>query len=145
MLIVQFEILSAPIYIYRLPWWLRGKESTCNAGVTGDKGLTPWVGKMPWRRKQQPTPVFLPGESYGQRRLASYSPWGRRVRHDWSDLARSTAQNRCTVSSSFKHVSSSRMLSSWRGETVSVPLKSLYSRGRGTHALILLWYCISST
>ena len=36
----------------------------------------PWVGKIPWRRKWQPTPVFLPGESHGQRSLAGYSPWG---------------------------------------------------------------------
>ena len=35
-----------------------------------------WVRKMPWRRKQQPTLVLLPGESHGQRSLASYSPWG---------------------------------------------------------------------
>ena len=43
----------------------------------------PWVRKVPWRRKWQPTPVFLPGESQGQRNLVSYSPWGhKRVRHD---------------------------------------------------------------
>ena len=36
----------------------------------------PWVGKIPWRRKWQPTPVHLPGESHGQRSQASYSPWG---------------------------------------------------------------------
>ena len=35
-----------------------------------------WVGKIPWRREQLPTPVFLPGESHGQRSLAGYSPWG---------------------------------------------------------------------
>ena len=34
------------------------------------------VGKIPWRRKWQPTPVFLPGESHGERRLVGYSPWG---------------------------------------------------------------------
>ena len=34
------------------------------------------VGKIPWRRKWQPTPVFLPGESRGQRSLRGYSPWG---------------------------------------------------------------------
>ena len=33
-----------------------------------------WVGKIPWRRAWQPTPIFLPGESYGQRSLAGYSP-----------------------------------------------------------------------
>ena len=36
----------------------------------------PWVGKIPWRREWQPTPVFLPGESHGQRNLVGYSPWG---------------------------------------------------------------------
>ena len=35
-----------------------------------------WAGKIPWRRACQPTPVFLPGESHGQRSLADYSPWG---------------------------------------------------------------------
>ena len=35
-----------------------------------------WVGRIPWRRAQQPTPVFLPGESHGQRSLAGYSQWG---------------------------------------------------------------------
>ena len=41
--------------------------------------LDPWVGKMPWRRKWQPTLVFLPEESHGQRSLVGYGPWGRRV------------------------------------------------------------------
>ena len=36
----------------------------------------PWVVKIPWRGKWQPTPVFLPGKSHGQKSLASYSPWG---------------------------------------------------------------------
>ena len=44
----------------------------------------PWVRKIPWRRKRQPTPVFLPGISYGQRSLAGYSPRGcKRVGHKW--------------------------------------------------------------
>ena len=38
----------------------------------------PWVGKIPWRRVWQPTAVFLPGESHGQRSLAGYRPWGRK-------------------------------------------------------------------
>ena len=37
-----------------------------------------WVGKIPWRRVWQPTPVFLLGESHGQRSLVGYSPWGRK-------------------------------------------------------------------
>ena len=39
-------------------------------------GFDTWVGKIPWRRKWQPTPVFLPGESHGGRHLVGYSPWG---------------------------------------------------------------------
>ena len=42
---------------------------------------------MHWRRKWQPTPVFLPGESQGRGSLVSCRLWGRRVGHDWSDLA----------------------------------------------------------
>ena len=36
------------------------------------------VGKLPWRRAWQPTPVFFPGESHGQRSLVGYNPWGRK-------------------------------------------------------------------
>ena len=38
-------------------------------------GSDPWVGKIPWRRKRQPTSVFLPGKFLGQRSLVGYSPW----------------------------------------------------------------------
>ena len=41
-------------------------------------GFDPWVEKMPWRRKWQPTVVFLPGKLHGHRSLAGYSPWGRK-------------------------------------------------------------------
>ena len=44
----------------------------------GRPGFEPWVGKIHWRRKWQPTPVFLPGKSHGQRSLAGYSPRGRK-------------------------------------------------------------------
>ena len=49
-----------------------------------DLGSIPGLGRFPWRRKWQPTPVFLPGESHGRRNLIGYSPRGRRVRHDWA-------------------------------------------------------------
>ena len=51
------------------------KVSACNAG---DLGSIPGSGRFPWRRKWQPIPVFLPGESHGQRNLVGYSPWGRK-------------------------------------------------------------------
>ena len=41
-------------------------------------GFDPWVRKIPWSRKWQPTPVFLPGKFHRQRSLAGYSPWGHR-------------------------------------------------------------------
>ena len=47
-----------------------------NAGARGDVGLTPWVGKIPWRRSCQPSPVFSPGEFHAQRSLMDCSPWG---------------------------------------------------------------------
>ena len=50
-----------------------GKESTCQCRR---HRLALRVMKIPWKRKRQPTPVFLPGKSQGQRRLAGYSPWG---------------------------------------------------------------------
>ena len=43
-----------------------------------------WVGTIPWRRKWWHTPLFLPGEFHGQKSLVGYSPWGRRVGHDWT-------------------------------------------------------------
>ena len=56
----------------------------------------PWVGKIPWRRAWQPTPVFLPGEFYGQRSLLGYSPWGCKELdvtewlHFWPQVSSST-------------------------------------------------------
>ena len=55
--------------------------SACNAGDLGWED--PWVGKIPWRRKWQPTLVFLPVKSHGWRSLVGYSWWGRRVGHNW--------------------------------------------------------------
>ena len=52
------------------------KNLPANAGDTRDKGFDLWVGKLPQRRKWQPTPVFLPGKFQGERRLAGYRPWG---------------------------------------------------------------------
>ena len=55
------------------------KNQLANAGYAGSN---PWVRKIPWRRKQQPTPVLLPGEFHGERSLTCYRPWGRkRVGH----------------------------------------------------------------
>ena len=55
----------------------------------------PLVVKIPWRRKWQPTPVFLPGKSHGQRSLVGYSPWGqKRVRQDLMTKQQQNIQGR---------------------------------------------------
>ena len=53
--------------------WHSGKESTCHCRRCKRRRFNPWVRKMPWRRAWQPTPVFLSGESHGQKSLESYS------------------------------------------------------------------------
>ena len=55
------------------------KKSTCQYTRYG---FNPWVRRIPWRRKWQPTPMFLPGKSQGQRHLAGYCPWD----HKESDM-----------------------------------------------------------
>ena len=67
---------------------LVAKKPAANAGDTRHLDSTPWVGMVPLKRKWQPTPVFLPGESHGQRSLAGYSPRGHKESGmDGSDLA----------------------------------------------------------
>ena len=71
---------------YGFPRWLSGKESTWNVRNPPNRrrcGFDPWVRKIPWRRKWQLTPVFLPAKSHGQRSLEGYSPGGhKRVGRD---------------------------------------------------------------
>ena len=50
----------------------------CNTGDLQETRFDPWVRKIPWRRKWQPTPLFLPRESHRWRSLADYSLWGCR-------------------------------------------------------------------
>ena len=68
-----------PSCLLKLPLLLSSKESACQCRR---RGFDPWVKKIHWRRKWQPTLIFLPGKSHGQRILAGYSPWG----HKESDM-----------------------------------------------------------
>ena len=52
-----------------------GKEPACQCGIHKRHKFNLWVGKIPWSRKWQPTPAFLPGKSHGQSSLMGYSPW----------------------------------------------------------------------
>ena len=73
------------------------KKSTCQCRR---RGFNPWVRKMPWRRKWQPTPAFLPREPHGQRSLSRLQSM-RLQRHDWRDLAHTSTQ--LTYNVSFRH------------------------------------------
>ncbi|CAN0297235.1 unnamed protein product [Rangifer tarandus platyrhynchus] len=55
-----------------------GKEYTCLGRRLKRCGFNPWVGKIPWRRAWQPTPVFLPGESHGRRSLVGHDLSGHK-------------------------------------------------------------------
>ena len=69
---VQFQI-SICLSKNRLPRWLSGVK---NAPAMQEMQVQSLGRKIPWRRKWQPIPVFLPGKSHGQRSLVGYSPWG---------------------------------------------------------------------
>ena len=95
---LYFKSVSPVHFIYLLmiiprgflPWWLSSKQSACQHRRCG---FHPWGGEDPWRRKWQPTPVFLPRKSHGQRSLVDFSPWGcKRIGHthkkkNWTRLS----------------------------------------------------------
>ena len=67
-------------------------------------GFDPWVGKIPWRRKWHPTPVFLPGESHGRRSLVGYSPWGRTRLNNFTSLPAATQHVLATLTGNMMYV-----------------------------------------
>ena len=68
-----YQQIYPPIPILDFPGRSDGKSVCLQCGRPG---FNPWVGKILWRRKWQPTPVLRPGKSYGWRSLVGYSPWG---------------------------------------------------------------------
>ena len=60
------------------PGGISGKEHASKCRRCKRCEFDPWVRKIAWRKAWQPTPVFLPGESYGQRSLLGHIPWGRK-------------------------------------------------------------------
>ena len=71
--------LSCILVFLGFPSGPAGRESACNVG---DLGKIPGLGRFPWKRAWQPTPVFLPGESPWTEEPGRYSPWGLRVGQD---------------------------------------------------------------
>ena len=66
-----------------------GSDSKSICLQCGRPGFNPWVRKITWWRKWQPTPVFLPGKSHGWRNLVGYSPWGHKESDmtEWASLS----------------------------------------------------------
>ena len=75
----------------KLPWWLNGKQS---AYQCRRHGFSPWSGKIPWRRKWQPIPVFLPGEPHGQSSSMCYGLWSQSQTwfSDWKTIRKDTRE-----------------------------------------------------
>ena len=74
---LSVNIRASPTYIWAFlmaqQWRIHLQCRRCKG-----RGFNPWVRKIPCRRKQQPSSVFLPGKSYGQRSLVGYHPWGHK-------------------------------------------------------------------
>ena len=72
-----FKVIFTTVHFVKgFPGGTGGKEPTCQCSRYKRCNFDSWVRRIPWRRIWQPTPVFLPGESYGWRSLMGYSPWG---------------------------------------------------------------------
>ena len=67
-----------PLYFGERVGGFPGGLAVTNLPEMQETGFSPWVWKIPWRKTQQPTLLFLPGESHGQRSLAGYSPYGHK-------------------------------------------------------------------
>ena len=83
----QDSTYCLPKRCFQIPWcqviWgfpdgTSCKESACQCRRPKRQGFDPWVGKIPWRRAQQPPPLLLPGETHGQRSLEGYGPQGHK-------------------------------------------------------------------
>ena len=73
---LPFYVLGFVLCRIGQPQGSAGKESTCQRRRHRRCGFNPWVGMILWRRKWQPIPFSIPGESHGQRSLTGYSSWG---------------------------------------------------------------------
>ena len=72
------KFLNTSRFIKGLPSWLSSKESTCQWRKHKRCGFNAWVRRIPWSRKWQPVPVFMPGKFHGQSGLVDYSPWSHK-------------------------------------------------------------------
>ena len=97
----NFE-LSFISHVYEMiqgfPGGVSGKEPACQCRRCGRRRFDPWVGKIPWGRAWQPTPVSFPGESQGQEPGRLQSIGSQRVGHDWSNVAHTPTWDKTNLS-----------------------------------------------
>ena len=108
------------------------KALPANAGDLKRCKFNPWVRKILWRRAWQPTPIFLPGESHGQRSLVGFSPWG----HKKSDMTEATQKAHTTqFMHLFLHCFSqlTNFLFVFPGKKLFSGLESLLKSSRNAH------------
>ena len=72
---IWIDITGSSLILTLWPW---RTDLICQCRRCRRHGFDPWVGKIPWRRKWQRSPIFLTGESHGQRSLVDCSPWGHK-------------------------------------------------------------------
>ena len=72
----EWDLIAGMLKDRGFPGGTSGKVPAYQCRRLKSRGCNPWVGKIPWRKTWQPTPVFLPGESHGQRSLMGYGPEG---------------------------------------------------------------------
>ena len=106
------------------------KELTCQCRKHKRLGFDLWVGKIPWRRAWQPTQVFLPRESHGQRSLVGYSPWG----HNWLDTTEATS-HLCTEQVEYLFISVQALSIVWLLERLPT-LMSIESVMPSNHTIL---------
>ena len=81
-------------HVMGFPWWLSGREPTCQYRRHKRWGCDPWVGRIPWSRKWWPTPVFLPGKPQGWRSLAGFCQLYPTLESGWE----AEAGSKCNLS-----------------------------------------------
>ena len=143
------ELFKKAKRIIGLPGWLSGKKSACQCRECKRHGCDPWVGKIPWRRKWQLTPVFLPGEFHGQSSLAGYSPRGRKESDKTEGLSTHTHTHththtqRTTIYPHFLTLLSLRNFTNFTNRTSLTEFRTLFTLPPQGH--LLCTQCQSST
>ena len=130
-----FNFVRSPHTVFWAQWWRI--HLWCRRHRR--QGFNPWVRKIPWRRAWQPTPVFLPGESYGQGAWRLQSTGLQRLRQAWSDWA---CMDTYSFSQWFHHFTFPATLHKGSNFSTSLPTQVLLFFCYSSHPTIM-WDCIS--